>query len=78
MRRGHRLAASYPSIAFIDTSALYALLAQRTMTGLSDRKVLQLAEAQMKPSRDQRLSALPEKQQSGDLTEAERSELSAL
>jgi hypothetical protein len=45
---------------------------------LPAHEVLELAETQMEPSQDRRLSALLDKQQSGDLTESERSELSAL
>ena len=50
----------------------------RTVAELSDQEVLELADAQMEPSHDRRFSALLDKQQSGDLTEPECSELSAL
>lgn len=45
---------------------------------LSDESVLALADSQMEPDLDKRLSVLLGKQQDGDLLEVERRELAAL
>lgn len=50
----------------------------RSISELSDEEVLALMELQMEPAQDQRLSVLLDKQQAGELTEADRSELLAL
>ncbi len=52
--------------------------AVKSIAELSDEDVLALADLQMEPDQDQRLSALLDKQQAGDLSDAERSELLAL
>jgi len=48
------------------------------VSALSDEEVLVLADLQMAPEQDQRLSSLLDKQQAGILIETERSELLAL
>ena len=48
------------------------------MLALCDEQVLVLAELQMEPEQDARLSELLDRQQSGTLTEGERSELQTL
>ena len=48
------------------------------LSALPDEQVLALADAQMEPAQDQRLSRLLNQQQAGTLTEAERSELFVL
>ena len=48
------------------------------MAGLSDREVVELAELQLPPSQDKRLSALLNRQQAKGLSEAERIELQML
>lgn len=48
------------------------------VSALSDEEVMALAELQMEPEQDARLSELLDKQQSGILTEEERLELQAL
>lgn len=50
----------------------------RPITELADEDVLALAELQMEPEQDRRLSFLLERQQEGELSEAERAELLAL
>jgi len=50
----------------------------KPVTELSDEEVLALTELQMDPAQDRRLSVLLDKQQAGELSEAERSELLAL
>ena len=50
----------------------------RPVTELSDEDVLALTELQMEPERDQRLSTLSDKQQEGERSDTERSELVAL
>ena len=50
----------------------------RPMAGLSDREVVALAELELPPSRDRRLSKLLDRQQAQILTEAERTELQTL
>lgn len=50
----------------------------RPVTELPDEEVLALTELQMDPAQDRRLSALLDKQQAGELTEAEHTELLAL
>lgn len=45
---------------------------------LSNEEVLALTELQMEPTQDQRLSTMLDRQQAGELTEAERPELLAL
>lgn len=52
--------------------------AVRPIMELSDEDVLALAELQMEPDQDRRLSVLLEGQQAGELTDAERPELLAL
>ena len=52
--------------------------AVRPIMELSDEDVLALAELQMEPDQDRRLSLLLEGQQAGELTDAERPELLAL
>lgn len=52
--------------------------AVRPIMELSDEDVLALAELQMEPDQDRRLSVLLEGQQAGELTNAERPELLAL
>lgn len=47
------------------------------VSALSDEEVMALAELQMAPEQDQRLSKLLDKQQAGTLIETERSELLA-
>lgn len=48
------------------------------VTSLTDEEVLVLAEVQMPPAQDRRLSALLQKQQAQDLSVPERTELLAL
>jgi hypothetical protein len=50
----------------------------RSIADLTDQRVLALTNLQMDPDQDSRLSVLLDKQQAGQLTEAERSELWAL
>lgn len=50
----------------------------RSIADLTDQRVLALTNLQMDPDQDKRLSVLLNKQQAGQLTEAERSELWAL
>ena len=50
----------------------------RSIADLTDQRVLALTNLQMDPDQDMRLSVLLNKQQAGQLTEAERSELWAL
>jgi hypothetical protein len=50
----------------------------RSIADLTDQRVLALTNLQMDPDQDSRLSVLLNKQQAGQLTEAERSELWAL
>ena len=50
----------------------------RTVSELSDEEVLALTALQMAPERDRRLSTLLHKQQAGELSDPERSELLAL
>ena len=50
----------------------------KPVSTLSDGEVLALAELQMDPAQDRRLSTLLNRQQAGVLTEAERPELLAL
>ena len=50
----------------------------RPVTDLSDEEVLSLTELHMGPERDQRLSTLLQKQQAGELSDRQRSELLAL
>lgn len=50
----------------------------RSVADLTDQRVLALTNLQMDPDQDKRLSVLLNKQQAGQLTEAERSELWAL
>lgn len=52
--------------------------AVRPIMELADEDVLALAELQMEPDQDRRLSVLLEGQQAGELTDAERPELLAL
>ena len=49
-----------------------------SVTDLSDKDVLALAESQLPPEQDHRLSLLLDAQQAGTLTEADRSELYTL
>lgn len=48
------------------------------VSGMSDDKVLRLADLRLAPAQDRRLSQLLDQQQTGTLTEPERSELLAL
>jgi predicted transcriptional regulator len=50
----------------------------RAVEQLSDTEVLELTELQMEPEQDRRLSALLQRQQAGELSDAERPELLAL
>jgi hypothetical protein len=50
----------------------------KPITELSDEDVLTLTELQMEPDQDRRFSTLLDKQQAGDLSETERSELLVL
>jgi hypothetical protein len=50
----------------------------KPVSELSDAEVLAVAESQMEPTQDRRFSELLDKQQSGILTNSERSELMAL
>ncbi|MGH7964814.1 MAG: hypothetical protein ACRERD_23870 [Candidatus Binatia bacterium] len=50
----------------------------RPVTELADEDILALTELQMDAKQDRRLSTLLEKQQAGDLTDADRPELLAL
>jgi ABC-type metal ion transport system substrate-binding protein len=50
----------------------------KSVSELSDQEVLSLADLQMDPAQDRRLSVLLDRQQAGLLTEAERAELLAL
>ena len=50
----------------------------RAVEKLSDAEVLKLTELQMGPEQDRRLSTLLQRQQAGELSEAERPELLAL
>jgi hypothetical protein len=50
----------------------------RAVSEMSDKEVLALTALQMASERDRRLSTLLHKQQAGDLSEPERSELLAL
>ncbi len=61
------LALSLPTIEQSDTSA--------PLSELSDVEVLALTQLQLKPKEDQRLSALLDKQQAGEMTDSERGEL---
>ena len=50
----------------------------RPVTELADEEVLTLIKLQMKPKQNRRFSLLLERQQAGELSDAERSELLAL
>jgi hypothetical protein len=50
----------------------------RVVEQLSDAEVLELTELQMEPEQDRRLSTLLQRQQAGELSDAERPELLAL
>jgi len=50
----------------------------RSFSDLSDQRVLALANSQMQPDQDKRLSQLLDKQQAGELSDEERTELWAL
>ena len=50
----------------------------RAVEKLSDAEVLELTELQMEPEQGRRLSALLQRQQAGELSDAERPELLAL
>lgn len=50
----------------------------KAVTELSDEEVLTLTKLQMEPRQDRRLSALLDRQQAGELTPEERSELLVL
>ncbi len=50
----------------------------RPVSEMSDNEVLRLADLQLVPAQDRRLSLLLDKQQSGTLTDQERTELLAL
>jgi predicted transcriptional regulator len=50
----------------------------RSVEQLSDEEVMTLTELQMEPEQDRRLSALLQRQQAGELSDAERPELLAL
>ena len=50
----------------------------RPVTELTDEEVLALTELQMDPKQDRRLSLLLDRQQAGELSDTERSELLAL
>ena len=52
--------------------------ALRPVMELSDQEILELAEAPLEPDQDRQLSVLLDKQQAGNATVEERSELSAL
>lgn len=51
---------------------------QRPMARLSDREVVELAELQLTPTQDRRLSKLLDRQQAQRITEKERTELQGL
>ena len=61
------LALSLPTLEQSDTSA--------PLSELSDVEVLALTQLQLGPKEDQRLSALLDKQQAGEMADSERSEL---
>ena len=72
-------------VAEIVTAALASTLPSldtlrqlRAVAKLSDRKVLALTKARMKPDADHRLSKLLDRQQAGKLNDLERAELAAL
>lgn len=72
-------------VAEIVTAALASTLPSldtlrqlRAVATLSDRKVLALTKARMKPDADHRLSKLLDRQQAGKLNDLERAELAAL
>jgi len=72
-------------VAEIVTAALASTLPSldtlrqlRAVAKLSDRKVLALTKARMKPDDDHRLSKLLDRQQAGKLNDLERAELAAL
>lgn len=48
---------------------------RRSISELPDQRVLALADLQMRPDQDRRLSQLLDKQQAGELAEEERSQL---
>ena len=48
------------------------------VTALADKEILALTELQMEPQQDRRLSLLLERQQAGELSDTERTELLAL
>src|SRR5262249_38729588 len=48
------------------------------VTELADKEILALTELQMEPQQDRRLSLLLERQQAGELSDTERTELLAL
>jgi hypothetical protein len=54
------------------------LVNSRSISQLSDKEVLELADSQMEFSQDRRLLSLLDKQQTGQLVDNERSELLAL
>ena len=51
---------------------------ERPLSSLSDKDVLALSKAQMRPAQGGRLSELLERQREGELTESQRPELLAL
>lgn len=59
---------SLPSLSLQSTSI-------RDIRKLSDEEVLSLTELQMEPDQDRKLSVLLQKQQAGELSDRERSEL---
>ena len=50
----------------------------KPVTGLSDEEILALSTLEMEPAQDQRLSLLLDRQQAGELSDTERTELLAL
>jgi hypothetical protein len=50
----------------------------KPVTGLSDEEILDLSTLEMEPAQDQRLSLLLDRQQAGELSDTERTELLAL
>ncbi len=85
--RAERLAqVSRRDVSDILTEAIVASLPQLRLRresrppveSLADEQIVELADLQLTPNQDKRLSALLQQQQAGIITEVERSELSAL